>query len=462
MMTLFLFNTLTKDKTEFVPIDPELVRMYVCGPTVYDRAHLGNARPVVVFDVLFRVLKMLYPHVVYVRNITDVDDKINAAAKETGEPIRSLTDRTIAFFHQDMHALNALSPTREPRATDHIPQMIHMIETLIKKEMAYAREGHVLFRHKKHEGYGKLSRRSLDELVAGARIEVAPYKEHGGDFVLWKPSLKDEPGWKSPWGVGRPGWHIECSAMSAAYLGETFDIHGGGIDLVFPHHENELAQSCAAHGNSVMANYWMHNGHLMVEGAKMSKSLGNFLTVQDLLHESQGEVIRYALLSTHYRQPIDFSKEHLSSAKKNLDKLYRAWGACVEAMGDDVDFHQDSSCDEETMSALLDDLNTPLACMHLQKLASICLLKRDIKVMASFKNTARLLGFLAHDPATWFQGGDHRPTGLSEEDIEKAIEDRLIARQSKDFFRADNIRKELELKGIILEDSSKGTTWRKV
>lgn len=457
-MTLSLFNTLTKEKQIFTPIDPSLIRMYVCGPTVYDRAHLGNARPVVVFDVLFRLLKTLYPHVVYVRNITDVDDKINAAAKEKGEPIRSLTDRTIAYFHQDMNALNALSPTREPRATDHIPQMIHMIGTLIKKDMAYAKDGHVLFRHQRFDDYGKLSRRSMDELIAGARVDIAPYKEHAGDFVLWKPSLHDEPGWESPWGVGRPGWHIECSAMSAAYLGETFDIHGGGIDLVFPHHENEIAQSCAAHSNQIMANYWMHNGHLMVDGAKMSKSLGNFLTVQDLLQDAHGEVIRYALLSTHYRQPIDFSKNQLIAAKKNLDKLYRA-----------LEIHDTTnmvipSFDPLVIDALSDDINTPLALTHLQKLASTCLLTKDSTQINNLRHTAQLLGFLSHSPSKWFQGDtkDIKGDTLSADAIEVLINDRLIARTSKDFARADAIRKDLELKGIILEDSAKGTTWRRV
>lgn len=462
-MTLFLFNTLTKEKTAFVPIDPTLVRLYVCGPTVYDRAHLGNARPVVVFDVLFRLLKTLYPHVVYVRNITDVDDKINATAKEKGEPIRSLTDRTIAYFHQDMHALNALAPTREPRATDHIPHMIHMIETLIKKEMAYSKEGHVLFRHKRFEAYGKLSRRSMEELIAGARVDVAPYKEHAGDFVLWKPSLKHEPGWESPWGMGRPGWHIECSAMSAAYLGETFDIHGGGIDLVFPHHENEIAQSCAAHGHTVMANYWMHNGHLMVDGAKMSKSLGNFLTVQDLLKDARGEVIRYALLSTHYRQPIDFSKDQLIVAKKNVDKLYRALGEHV-LDEDDSKKGDTPSFDPSVMDALYDDLNTPLALTHLQKLASTCLLTKDKSQINCLRHTASLLGFLNETPSKWFQGHteNRQKDALSEEIIETLINDRLLARASKDFTRADAIRKNLELKGIVLEDSPKGTTWRRV
>ncbi len=365
-MPLALYNTLSKQKEPFEPLDPNYVRMYVCGPTVYDFAHIGNARPVVVFDVLFRLLKNLYKRVVYVRNITDVDDKINTAAKENKENIRQLTDRTTEAYHDDMNALNALPPTREPRATEHIPQMIHMIEELIKKDFAYPETGHVLFETGKYKNYGALARRSLDEMIAGARIEVALYKRNPGDFVLWKPSHEDEPGWDSPWGRGRPGWHIECSAMSAAYLGEEFDIHGGGIDLVFPHHENEVAQSCAAHGTERMAKYWLHNGHLMVDGSKMSKSLGNFLTVRDLLSEHQGETIRYALLASHYRQPLDFTKDQLMQAKQSLDKFYRALGDAGNFSVDLPHVEPDSS----VMEALLDDMNTPLALTHLQNLVT--------------------------------------------------------------------------------------------
>lgn len=451
-MHLKLYNTLSKTKDIFEPLDPALIRMYVCGPTVYDLAHIGNARPVVVFDVLYRLLRHLYPRVVYVRNITDVDDKINAAAKANKENIRSLTDRTIAAYHADMEALNALPPSREPRATDHIPQMIHMIEELIRKGFAYANAGHALFRHQKYDNYGKLSRRSMDELVAGSRVEIAPYKEHPGDFVLWKPSHDDEPGWQSPWGRGRPGWHIECSAMSAAYLGEVFDIHGGGIDLVFPHHENEVAQSCCAHGTERMANYWLHNGHLMVNGAKMSKSLGNFYTVRDLLSEYHGEVIRYAMLSTHYRQPLDFTKENLSLAKHALDKLYRV-------LEDSQSVEDSNELHDATFEALIDDINTPLAMTHLHELATAYNISKDITLAQKMKRAAAFLGILQHNPSTWFKisFGEGR---LSPAAIDDLIERRKNARIAKNFIEADTVRKELDNAGVILEDSLDGTTWR--
>ncbi len=452
-MQFRLYNTLSKQKENFDPFDPLYVRMYVCGPTVYDFAHIGNARPVVVFDVLYRLLKHLYPKVAYVRNITDVDDKINAAAKSNGESIRKLTDRTTQAYHEDMRALNTLLPTREPRATDHIPQMIHMIETLIKKGYAYASAGHALFRHQKFEDYGKLSRKTIDDLMAGARVEVAPYKEHSGDFVLWKPSHDDEPGWESPWGRGRPGWHIECSAMSAAYLGETFDIHGGGIDLVFPHHENEIAQSCAAHGTHTLAKYWLHNGHLMVDGAKMSKALGNFFTVRDLLDEYHGETIRYAMLSTHYRQPLDFTKHQLIQAKQALDKLYRA----LEEAGENND---GGSLDKPTMGALLDDMNTPLALTHLHELATAYNKSKTSYIPpASLKRTAYILGLLEQRPEDWFMQSSKKQS-LSSELIEALIQKRNQARKDRNFKEADAVRHELDTAGIILEDNSDGTKWR--
>ncbi|MCW9040939.1 MAG: cysteine--tRNA ligase, partial [Rhodospirillales bacterium] len=310
-MGLHIHNTLTRRKDAFEPIDPANVRMYVCGPTVYDYAHIGNARPVVVFDVLYRLLKTIYPKVTYVRNITDVDDKINARARESGEDIRAITERTADAFHADMAALNALPPDIEPRATEHIPEMTAMIETLIASGHAYEAEGHVLFSVASFDGYGALSGRNRDEMIAGARVEVAPYKRDPADFVLWKPSGEDEPGWQSPWGYGRPGWHLECSAMSGRYLDKTFDIHGGGQDLIFPHHENEIAQSVCAHGGTPFVRYWMHNGYLMAEGEKMSKSLGNFYTVHELLDDFPGEAIRLVLLQTHYRQPLDFTRDGL-------------------------------------------------------------------------------------------------------------------------------------------------------
>src|ERR1700722_6932965 len=326
---LHLHNTLTRQKEKFEPLDPAHVRMYVCGPTVYDFAHLGNARPVVVFDVLYRLLKRHYPRVTYVRNITDVDDKIIAKAKESGEPIDSITKRTTQAYHEDMAALNALPPDIEPRATQHIPQMIALIEKLIAKKHAYVAEGHVLFNVPSMKNYGELSRRSRDELIAGARVDVAPYKKDAADFVLWKPSEPDQVGWESPWGRGRPGWHIECSAMGEAHLGETFDIHGGGLDLIFPHHENEIAQSSCAHNGAPLAKIWMHNGFLNIDKDKMSKSLGNFFTVRQLLAKAPGEALRLALLSGHYRQPLDFSPEALEVAKGTLDRWYGALRACI-------------------------------------------------------------------------------------------------------------------------------------
>lgn len=452
-MPLKLFNTLSKTKEIFTPLNLSHVRMYVCGPTVYDFAHLGNARPVVVFDVLYRLLNALYPRVTYVRNITDVDDKINAAAKSNHETIQTLTERTTKAYHEDMEALNALPPTIEPRATAHIGQMIHMIETLITKTYAYENAGHVLFRHKNYEQYGSLSRRSTEDMISGARVEVAPYKEHPGDFVLWKPAQPDEPGWQSPWGYGRPGWHIECSAMSAVYLGETFDIHGGGIDLIFPHHENEIAQSCAAHGHFFMAKYWVHNGHLMVEGDKMSKSLGNFFTVRDLLAETNGEVIRYTLLSTHYRQPLNFSKAQLVSSKKALDKLYRI---LVDIYTDTQEVDQDS----ELIDALLDDMNTPLAFTRLHALAAEYSKNHNPLIAKKIRQSGKLLGLFGQDPSKWFTN-TKRQMALSKDEIEELIQKRKTARQMRRFNEADEVRKILDEAGVLLEDTSTGTTWRR-
>ncbi|HET9018309.1 MAG TPA: cysteine--tRNA ligase, partial [Acetobacteraceae bacterium] len=334
MPELRLHNSLTRRRETFVPLDPAHVRLYVCGPTVYDLAHLGNARPVVVFDVLVRLLRRLYPRVTYVRNITDVDDKINARAAESGEPIAAITARTTADFHADMTALGALPPDVEPRATGHIAEMIQLIERLIAGGHAYVAEGHVLFAVASFPEYGRLSGRSPEELIAGARVDVAPYKRDPGDFVLWKPSSPDLPGWDSPWGRGRPGWHIECSAMSWRYLGENFDIHGGGQDLLFPHHENELAQSCCAFPGSRFARYWMHNGMLLIGGEKMSKSLGNFLTVRDALAKAPGEAVRLALLRAHYRSTLDFSDELLGETRKDLDRWYRALEHTPAAQGE--------------------------------------------------------------------------------------------------------------------------------
>jgi cysteinyl-tRNA synthetase len=457
---LVLYNTLTRRKEAFAPITPGHVGMYVCGPTVYDSAHIGNARPVIVFDVLFRLLRRLYPSVTYVRNITDVDDKINARAKDSGEPIGTITQRTTRMFHDDIAALNVLPPTIEPRATDHIAQMVALIERLIQRGHAYEAEGHVLFSVPSMADYGALSRRSQDEMIAGARVEVAPYKRHPADFVLWKPSSPDLPGWDSPWGRGRPGWHIECSAMSGQYLGETFDIHGGGQDLVFPHHENEIAQSTCATGQP-FARYWLHNGYLMVEGEKMSKSLGNFVTVRQLLDQAPGEAIRLAMLATHYHQPIDWTAEGLKQARTGLDRLYTALRGAADVVPE-----EGGATPIEVLAALEDDLNTPLALSHLYELAGA--LNRatsptdKARAKAALLASGDLLGLLRHDPEAWFKW---QPAGaadtLGEDEVQALIEARAAARRGRDFAEADRVRKVLADAGIVLEDSAQGTTWKR-
>jgi cysteinyl-tRNA synthetase len=468
MPDLYIHNSLSRRKERFEPADPTNVRMYVCGPTVYDLAHVGNARPVVVYDVVARLLRRLYPSVTYVRNITDVEDKINARARESGEPIGALTARTTADFHADMAALGALPPDREPRATGHIPEMIMIIERLIASGHAYAAEGHVLFAVASDPGYGKLSGRSPEEMLAGARIDVAPYKRDPGDFVLWKPSAHDLPGWESPWGRGRPGWHIECSAMSWRHLGETFDIHGGGSDLIFPHHENELAQSLCAFPGSRFARYWMHNGMLQVNGEKMSKSLGNFFTVREVMAKAggRGETVRLLLLRAHYRSSLDFSDQGLADARRELDRFYRALqvsGAVTAA--DDVP--------APVLDALCDDLNTPLAIAAMHELADAAM-AGDAYAASGLKAAGAVLGLLQEEPKNWFHG-DFR-AGIADSAvatdsvdpvvndvaaIEAAIAERLAARKSKSFGRADEIRADLAARGILLEDGPNGTTWRR-
>ena len=453
-----IHNTLARDKQPFEPIDPTRVRMYVCGPTVYDLAHIGNARPVVVFDVLFRLLRHVYGerHVVYARNITDVEDKIITAARENGEPIEALTRRTTAAFQQDMASLGALEPTVQPRATGHISQMVEIIETLIAKGHAYEVEGHVLFSVPSMPDYGRLSRVDRDEMIAGARVEVAPYKGDPADFVLWKPSDPDQPGWDSPWGRGRPGWHIECSAMALQHLGETFDIHGGGQDLIFTHHENEIAQSTCALGTEFV-RYWMHNGYLMAEGEKMSKSLGNFFTVRQLLDEGwPGEALRLTLLSTHYRQPLDFTRDRLGESKAQLDRLY---GALRQAPGRG---DRAGTVGQALLEALSDDLNTPLALSHLHEIATQLNKAEghaERQALADdLRAGAALLGLLQADPEAWFQGaGDEAESA----EIEALIDERNAARKAKDFAAADRIRDELLDRGIVLEDGSGGTTWKR-
>jgi cysteinyl-tRNA synthetase len=432
-MELKLYDTLTREKRTFVPIDPARVRMYVCGPTVYDYAHIGNARPVIVFDVLFRLLRHVYgeKHVTYVRNITDVDDKINARAAERKIDIRELTDETYKNFKNDVAALGCLPPTVEPRATEHIEEMKTLIERLVKAGHAYVAEDNVLFNVPSMPDYGKLSNRPLDEMIAGARVEVAPYKKDPQDFVLWKPSKAGEPGWPSPAGIkapGRPGWHIECSAMSWKHLGEAFDIHGGGIDLVFPHHENEIAQSRCAFGSSVMANYWMHNGFLQVEGEKMSKSLGNFFTIHELLADWPGEVLRLNMLRSHYRQPIDWTVKGLEESWKAL----AAWTSVPEFAG-----NHDEKIAPAVLDALADDLNTPMMVAALHAMHG----KEEGAALAA---TLRALGF------------KNKPESKKVVDtavVQSLIAQRLEARREKNFKESDRIRDELVAMGVVIKDA---------
>jgi len=453
MVTIRLHNTLTRRKEVFEPLDPMNVRMYVCGPTVYDRAHLGNGRPVVVFDTLFRLLRHVYgpDHVTYARNFTDVDDKINAEAqrrKAAGAPgtledlIRERTEETIAWYHQDMDALGALRPTFEPRATDYIGAMQAMISDLIASGHAYAVEGHVLFRVRSYADYGRLSGRSVDDMIAGARVEVAPFKEDPMDFVLWKPSDEGLPGWQSPWGRGRPGWHIECSAMSYELFGPAFDIHGGGIDLQFPHHENEIAQSCCAHPSAGFATVWMHNEMLQVEGKKMSKSLGNFFTVRDLLDQGYpGEVIRFAYLGTHYSKPMDWTAEKAAQAKATLTK----WREITAGAGQ-------GAPSDAVIAALADDLNTAGAIAELHALAAA-------GDAGTLKASAALLGLLEDGMGEWWLEMADTPTEAFVQRVETFIKERAEAKARRDFSRADEIRTRLAKIGIMVADGKEGTSW---
>ena len=455
-MSLALYNTLSRKKEPFTPLDAERVTMYVCGPTVYNRVHIGNARPVVVFDTLYRVLQSLYPNVQYARNITDIDDKIMTAAAEAGEDISILSQRYAQAYFEDMAALNNLEPTIVPYATQHIPEMISMIERLISKGHAYEAKDNVLFAVQSMDGYGSLSGRSLDDMLAGARVEVAAYKRYAGDFILWKPSSDSEPGWESPWGKGRPGWHIECSAMIEKHLGETIDIHGGGQDLIFPHHENEIAQSCCAHDGKPFANYWLHNAFINIEGEKMSKSLGNFRMVNELLEQYPGEVLRYVILSAHYRSEQQFSADLLDSAWRSLDTLYGF------LRGQET---SDAMLNPEGVGyrALLDDLNSPLAISELYRLAKemhAASGEAKARVKAEFMGLAKLMGLLQQDPEHWFtraRGG----SDIGAEAIEALIEKRKQAKSDKDYAGADSVRRDLLDMGVVLEDSREGTTWRR-
>ncbi len=452
-MSLNLYDTFSNSKKKFEPIDPKNIRMYVCGPTVYDYPHVGNARPVIVFDILFRILQNLFgtEHVTYVRNITDVDDKIINASQENNEDINELTSRTINYFHADAKYIGAMEPSFEPRATDHIAEMINIIETLIEKNYAYVAENNVLFSSNKFSKYGSLSGKKLEEMIAGSRVDVESYKQEASDFILWKPSKDNEPGWDSPWGKGRPGWHIECSAMSEKLLGKTFDIHGGGQDLIFPHHENEIAQSECANGEK-FANYWVHNGFVTVEGNKMAKSDGNFVTVNELKEKYQGEVIRLTMILTHYRQPLNWTNDNLQESKKTLDKWYQYFS--------EVDFKPDLSVmiDENVMNALNDDMNTPQAIAELHKLFKNCK-SDDQDSLNQFLISAQFIGLMKDEPSQWLSWGKDN-ISVDQNKIESLISQRNAARANKDFAEADRIRDELENLGIVLEDKGAETTWK--
>ena len=456
MTELLLTNSAGGEKSVFTPVDPEHIRMYVCGPTVYNLVHIGNARPVVVFDTLFRVLQALYPKVTYARNITDIDDKIIMAARERGSDISILTQEFTDKFRQDMAALNNLEPSIEPQATEHVEAMLDLATRLIERGHAYVAEGHVLFDVTSMDDYGALSGRQLDDMLAGARVDVASYKRHPGDFVLWKPSNDDDPGWDSDYGRGRPGWHLECSAMIHQHLGDNIDIHGGGRDLIFPHHENERAQSCCGYDGSFVGT-WMHNAYVDMDGEKMSKSLGNVRTVRELLEQYPGETLRFALLSAHYRSPLNFSKELLDSAQSTLDSFYLALRNTSDIKVESADV-----AESPVFKALLDDLNSPAAIAELHRLVKA--LKKASgrdreKTKAALLAGGAALGLFQQDPDAWFSVDDS--TGLTAEAIERLIDERSNAKAAKDFSRADAIRSELDALGIVLEDGQSGVSWRR-
>lgn len=457
MPEIYLHNTLKQRKDKFIPIDANNVRMYVCGPTVYDKAHLGNAKTPVVYDVLYRLLCHIYgkEHVTYVSNITDVDDKILNKHKETGKSIREITEQTYNWYIDDMAKLNVLSPNYRPRATEYIPEMIKLVELLLKNGHAYIADKQVLFDVDSMPNYGFLSGRSMKEMVAGARVEIADYKKNPADFILWKPSDADQPGWDSPWGYGRPGWHLECSAMSSKLLGNDFDIHGGGSDLIFPHHENECAQSCCAYPGTHFAHYWVHTGMLMINGVKMSKSLGNFYTVDEILAKYPAEALRLLFLTTHYHQPFNFTFEGLEQAKNILDKFYNALlkNADIPA--------EKTEPSEKLIAALCDDLNTPLALSYLHEtlgnLNKAETKEERVKYKSELLANAYMLGLLYNDAESWFKGA-----ASDDAEIEALIAKRAEAKKNKDWATADAIRNELKERGIVLEDSPAGTTWKKL
>ena len=455
---MHLYNTLSRKKEKFVPQNDNRVSMYVCGPTVYSYAHIGNARPAVVFDLLARVLKLNFGNVCYVRNITDIDDKINAAAAERGVPISVIAEQYTQAYHADLAELGVLPPDIEPRATTHVDQIIEMISDLIEKGYAYEAEGHVLFDVTAFSAYGALSHRHLEEMLAGARIEVAAYKNNPGDFVLWKPSTADQPGWDSPWGRGRPGWHIECSVMAKMHLGDTIDIHGGGHDLIFPHHENELAQSTCAQDGKLFVRYWLHNGFVNVDSEKMSKSLGNVLLVRDLLALAPGEAIRLALLSAHYRAPLDWGDDTLLQAKRRLDGLYQSLRSL-----EDVQADPNAAIPEAFLAALNDDLNTPKALAELSSLARQANTTEDAVQRAELKaqmiRCGEVLGLLQDDPGNWVEG---KSADIDKVLIDGLVKERNAARLDRDYEKADAVRSKLDEMGVIIEDGAEGSQWRKV
>ncbi|RXR07105.1 cysteine--tRNA ligase [Pseudoxanthomonas composti] len=454
-MPLRLFNTLTRQTEDFAPLDPASPTMYVCGPTVYNYVHIGNARGPVVFGVLAQLLRRRYGGLRYARNITDVDDKINAAAAEQGVPISTITDTFAAAYRADMAALGVVPPDIEPEATAHIPHIIAMIQRLIESGHAYAADGHVLFSVSSFDRYGQLSRRDPEELLAGARVDVAPYKREAGDFVLWKPSTDDLPGWDSPWGRGRPGWHIECSAMAAAHLGQTIDIHAGGVDLQFPHHENEVAQSECAHGGKTFARFWLHNGMLNFGGAKMSKSVGNIERVHDLLQRHPPEALRYALLSAHYRQPLEWSDALIEQSVRTLDRLYGT-------LRDLEQVQAPALIPASVEAALEDDLNTPQALAELARIAAEARKATHeddrLRLKSELLGAGLALGVLQQGPADWFGRGT-----TSEDDarIQALVDERAAAKAARDFARADAIRNQLAEQGIVLEDTAQGVRWKR-
>ena len=443
---LKLTNSLTRKKELFKPINPENITMYACGPTVYDNPHVGNARTLVVFDILYRVLKKLFTNVKYVRNITDVDDKIIEASKNKKISINEITKNVTKVFHKNCKSLNCLVPTSEPRATDHIQEMVEMTKSLIKKNFAYSVEGHVYFSVSTFKEYGKLSNKNLDELKAGSRIEISKLKKNPMDFVLWKPSLPDDPGWESPWGIGRPGWHLECSVMSEKYLGKNFDIHGGGLDLIFPHHENEIAQSCCNNSTEKFSNYWVHNGFVTINKEKMSKSLGNIVSISDAVDKYSGQVVRLALLSAHYSQPLDWNEKLLEEQKSIIEKWYQMYDETNEEISLDI------------IETLLDDLNSPGFIAKIHELY-VSAKKGDEQSKKSFNSACKLIGLFNLNKDEWEKFKKIK-IDISETFILKKINDRLIAKQKGDFKLADQIRNELLSKGVVIEDQKDKTIWK--